>query len=198
MLSVTPKSKKISNMIFLLYIQVGTSPSVMVFDDMEMNYDKRTEWVSPSFSNEVFERSGVEKVKKLSSEGEITNWLWLPGVLPRAIARHDRRVLCFSSNRSGRLCRYPIPWGKTGPCFSFFVKMSAFVDVDGGLLMSSTRVGNVIWFFWLPCWILLGNTSWKNVLWGIALSPSPPSQIQATFQPGRGSSFPPDLGNARK
>ena len=64
MLSVTPKSKKISNMIFLLYIQVGTSPSVMVFDDMEMNYDKRTEWVSPSFSNEVFERSGVEKVKK--------------------------------------------------------------------------------------------------------------------------------------
>ena len=50
-------------MIFLLYIQVGTSPSVMVFDDMEMNYDKRTEWVSPSFSNEVFERSGVEKVK---------------------------------------------------------------------------------------------------------------------------------------
>ena len=51
-------------MIFLLYIQVGTSPSVMVFDDMEMNYDKRTEWVSPSFSNEVFERSGVEKVKK--------------------------------------------------------------------------------------------------------------------------------------
>merc|ERR1712012_1363852 len=41
---------------------VGTSPSVMVFDDMEMNYDKRTEWVSPSFSNEVFERSGVEKV----------------------------------------------------------------------------------------------------------------------------------------
>ena len=50
--------------IFLLYIQVGTSPSVMVFDDMEMNYDKRTEWVSPSFSNEVFERSGVEKVKK--------------------------------------------------------------------------------------------------------------------------------------
>ena len=64
MLSVTPKSKKISNMIFLLYIQVGTRPSVMVFDDMEMNYDKRTEWVSPSFSNEVFERSGVEKVKK--------------------------------------------------------------------------------------------------------------------------------------
>ena len=64
MLSFTPKSKKISNMIFLLYIQVGTSPSVMVFDDMEMNYDKRTEWVSPSFSNEVFERSGVEKVKK--------------------------------------------------------------------------------------------------------------------------------------
>ena len=52
-------------MIFLLYIQVGTSPSVMVFDDMEMNYDKRTEWVSPSFSNEVFERSGVEKVKKI-------------------------------------------------------------------------------------------------------------------------------------
>ena len=170
----------------------------MVFDDMEMNYDKRTEWVSPSFSNEVFERSGVEKVKKLSSEGEITNWLWLPGVLPRALARHDRRVLCFSSDRSGRLCRYPIPWGKTGPCFSFFVKMSAFVDVDGGLLMSSTRVGNVILFFWLPCWILLGNTSWKNVLWGIALSPSPPSQIQATFQPDRGSSIPPDLGNARK
>ena len=49
---------------FPLVIQVGTSPSVMVFDDMEMNYDKRTEWVSPSFSNEVFERSGVEKVKK--------------------------------------------------------------------------------------------------------------------------------------
>ena len=80
-------------------------------------------------------------------EGEIKNWIWFPGVLPCAPARHDRRVLCFSSDRSGRLCRYPIPWGKTGPCFSFFVKMSAFVDVDGGLPMSSTRVGNAICSF---------------------------------------------------
>ena len=91
-------------------------------------------------------RSGKGE-KKLSSEGGIKNRLWLPGVLPRALARHDRRVLCFSSDRSGRLCRYPIPWGKTGFCFSFFVKMSAFVDVDGGLLMSSTRVGNAICSF---------------------------------------------------
>ena len=42
--------------------QVGTSPSVMVFDDMQTNYAKGQEWVSPSFSNEVFERAGVEKV----------------------------------------------------------------------------------------------------------------------------------------
>ena len=42
--------------------QVGTSPSVMIFDDMDKNRDKRQEWVSPSYSNEVFERAGVEKV----------------------------------------------------------------------------------------------------------------------------------------
>ena len=45
--------------------QVGTSPSVMVFDDMQTNYAKGQEWVSPSFSNEVFERAGVEKVSLL-------------------------------------------------------------------------------------------------------------------------------------
>jgi hypothetical protein len=34
----------------------------MIFDNMNTNYEKGTEWVSPSYSNEVFERAGVEKV----------------------------------------------------------------------------------------------------------------------------------------
>ena len=39
------------------------------------------------------------------------------------------------------------PLGKNRFLLFFFVKMSAFVDVDGGLLMSSTRVGNAICSF---------------------------------------------------
>ena len=42
--------------------QVGTSPSRMGFEDAHKEYEKRAEWLSPSFSNEVFDRSGVEKV----------------------------------------------------------------------------------------------------------------------------------------
>lgn len=42
---------------------VGTSPQVIRFYDLNKNYEKgMQEWVTPSFSNEVFERSGVEKV----------------------------------------------------------------------------------------------------------------------------------------
>jgi len=41
---------------------LGTSPQVIHFDDQMTNYRKKKEWISPSFSNEVFERSGVEKV----------------------------------------------------------------------------------------------------------------------------------------
>jgi len=42
--------------------QVGTSPSRIGFEDAHKEYSKHAEWLSPSFSNEVFERSGVEKV----------------------------------------------------------------------------------------------------------------------------------------
>jgi hypothetical protein len=36
---------------------------VIRFYDLNKNYEKgMQEWVTPSFSNEVFERSGVEKV----------------------------------------------------------------------------------------------------------------------------------------
>ena len=184
--------------IFLLYIQVGTSPSVMVFDDMEMNYDKRTEWVSPSFSNEVFERSGVEKVKKTVLRRRIKK--------STLTSRCSSLCSCSSWSESSLLLQRSLwqtlplsnPLGKNRSLLFFLVKMSTLADVDGVLLKSSTKVGNALLFFWLPCWILLGNSSWKNVLLGLVLHPSPPSQIQATYQSGRGSSIPPDLGNARK
>ena len=41
---------------------MGTSPSRIGFEDAHKEYSKHAEWLSPSFSNEVFERSGVEKV----------------------------------------------------------------------------------------------------------------------------------------
>ena len=43
----------------MMLSQVGTSPSVMIFDDMDKNRDKRQEWVSPSYSNEVFDWLGL-------------------------------------------------------------------------------------------------------------------------------------------
>ena len=41
---------------------VGSSPYAIYFNDSHKDYDKRSVWLSPSFSNEVFEKSGVEKV----------------------------------------------------------------------------------------------------------------------------------------
>jgi len=41
---------------------VGSSPYVIYFNDTYKNHEKRSTWLTPSFSNEVFEQSGVEKV----------------------------------------------------------------------------------------------------------------------------------------
>ena len=41
---------------------VGASPYRIYFNDSHKDYDKRSTWLTPSFSNEVFEKSGVEKV----------------------------------------------------------------------------------------------------------------------------------------
>ena len=41
---------------------VGNSPYRINFNDSHRDYEKRSVWVTPSFSNEVFEKSGVEKV----------------------------------------------------------------------------------------------------------------------------------------
>ena len=100
--------------------QVGTSPSVMIFDDMDKNRDKRQEWVSPSYSNEVFERAGVEKVF-FQFLRDIFDLRKMLGFLPCASARDDRRVFCFSSDRPRRLRRHPITWRETGRNYcSFF------------------------------------------------------------------------------
>ena len=40
----------------------GSSPYKIFFNDTHKDYDKGTIWVTPSFSNEVFEKKGVEKV----------------------------------------------------------------------------------------------------------------------------------------
>ena len=102
--------------------QVGTSPSVMIFDDMDKNRDKRQEWVSPSYSNEVFERAGVEKVFfSLFVKKGTFDLRKMLGFLPCASARDDRRVFCFSSDRPRRLRRHPITWRETGRNYcSFF------------------------------------------------------------------------------
>ena len=41
---------------------VGTSPYRIYFNDSHKDYDKRSLWLTPTFSNEVFEKSGVDKV----------------------------------------------------------------------------------------------------------------------------------------
>ena len=41
---------------------VGSSPYVIYFNDTYKNHEKRSTWLTPSFSNEGFEQSGVEKV----------------------------------------------------------------------------------------------------------------------------------------
>ena len=41
---------------------VGSSPYRIYFNDSHKDYDKRSTWLTPSFSNEVFEKSGVDKV----------------------------------------------------------------------------------------------------------------------------------------
>ena len=78
--------------------------------------------VSPSFSNEVFERSGVEKVPINFQRQIITLSPWksgwiiqqLVGFLPCSSAGDDWRVLCISSNCSCRLGRHSITWRETG------------------------------------------------------------------------------------
>ena len=77
--------------------------------------------VSPSFSNEVFERSGVEKVSfhETFHNGKALNLqldmhLYFQGFLPCSSARDDRRVLCVSGNRTCRLRRHWITWREAG------------------------------------------------------------------------------------